>query len=192
MNLPSAMGSKLVFLLCLFHKNGIDGARTLISQSSKYRVTNGQTSSLLLRCAASGGDKDYGHKVNMGSGECSAGDSSNPETGFTYIDKTDMIQLFSNGVSIIICTAVFLRRKYNRYVVFGITFMQQCIQRIVALQIANLNSVFSRCAFAPNKVVWPSSLRRWFKTPVSLGRGFEYHRCQDIFFETECVIREHK
>ena len=91
-----------MLLLCIFHKNGIGGALTLISQSSKYRVTNGQSTSLLLRCAASAGDTDYGHKVNMGSGECSTGDSSNPEIGFTYFDKTDMLQHFLNVVSIIL------------------------------------------------------------------------------------------
>ena len=111
------MDNKLVFLLCIFLKNGIEGARTLIRQSSKYRVTNGQSTSLLLRCAASAGDTDYGHKVNMGSGECSAGDSSNPETGFTYFDKTDMLQLFLNGVSIILYS-LYISSKVQHHLFF--------------------------------------------------------------------------
>ena len=101
MNLPSVLDYKLMLLFCIIHMKGIDTVKTLISQSSKYRIyTTGQVTSLLPVCAASVVDEDYGHKVNLVTGECSAGDSSNQEPGFIYFDKTDMIQRFLNEVSL--------------------------------------------------------------------------------------------
>ena len=102
MQLTVALDTKMLVLFCIIHTNGIDGARTLISQSAEYSVSNGQATDLLLQCAASAGDKDYGHKVNTVTGECSAGDSSNPEIGFTFLDKKDMFQRFLNVVSLLI------------------------------------------------------------------------------------------
>ena len=99
MNLPSVLDYKLMLLFCIIHMKGIGTVKTLLSKSSKYRITNGQVTSLLPVCAASAVDEDYGHKVNTVTGECSAGDSSNPEIGFTYFDKTDMTQRFLNEVS---------------------------------------------------------------------------------------------
>ena len=109
MKLAIALDTKILFLLCIIHTHGIDGARTLISQSAEYSVSNGQATDLLLQCAASARDKDYGHKVNTVTGECSAGDSSNPEIGFTFLDKTDTFQSFLNVVSLLI---------HNRYYEF--------------------------------------------------------------------------
>ena len=102
MNLTIALDTKILLLLCIIHINGIDGARTLISQAAKYSVSNGQATGSLLQCAASARDKDYGHKVNTVTGECSAGDSSDTEIGFTFLDKTDMFQRFLNVVSLLI------------------------------------------------------------------------------------------
>ena len=102
MKLTNALDTKILLLLCIIHINGIDGARTLISQSAEYSVSNGQATELLLQCAMSARDKDYGHKVNTVTGECSAGDSSNPEIGFTFLDKKDTFQRFINVVSLLI------------------------------------------------------------------------------------------
>ena len=93
----------VVLLLVLIHANGIDSVRT-VSQASKYRITqtNGKPSNLILKCAARVVDEDIGYKVNTETGECSTGDSNNPEQGFTYFDKTDMLQRFMHGVSFIL------------------------------------------------------------------------------------------
>ena len=93
-----------VLLLVLIHANGIDSVRTL-SQASRYRITqtNGKPSNLILKCAARVVDEDIGYKINTETGECSTGDSNNPEQGFTYFDKTDMLQRFvHDGVSFIL------------------------------------------------------------------------------------------
>ena len=76
----------------------IEGLRQIVL--SKYRVTKpkNQSSDFLLKCAVSASNETYGHKINISTGECSAGNSSNQDPGFLYLDKTDTIERFTYSV----------------------------------------------------------------------------------------------